>query len=344
MTLPFDFNSDIRRKSATYPPRPSQFSPSTGFRLSASHKVSAYVHVYNGSDTMTLIPIDALSTTYIVPDLRSSDKKEQRVVFHSVYSQTNVTIALYHNNDEAASSVVSTVTGRPGNSSGSVDGGGTNSSKTVLVNSTPGRETESGGHEDSPVSGPTSLLNDMPSTTTVKATPSEEGTGQDFEDVDIKPTNTTTTDNSGNPIVGRAASSDYSTRVTRSVFFFSNALQSRTIALEAGSALHLQSDKPLGVVVILSSSSSPSSSSTSPSTPSSLLSSSSATSSSPEEKKESGMARDCCGEPVAGILTDMLPPSSTFGKNFYLPVVADISSIKFIVSGKINGRNGMGRR
>ncbi|XP_076449999.1 uncharacterized protein LOC143286342 [Babylonia areolata] len=185
----------------------------TGHRISASQKASAYMHAHHsGSDVMTLIPLDALSTDYLIPDLRTSgsEREKQHVVFYSVYSRTNVTVTktLFSERDHQqgagagnnkndtklhhTSSSGSSEEGTVNSGNGAPNKNGNFSVKSLSDSEVSTTATDAKNSDEdttlapslAPSSSSSTSSSSSSSTTTVKATPSSNVQGNDDDDDD----------------------------------------------------------------------------------------------------------------------------------------------------------------
>ena len=273
---------------------------------------------------MTIIPFDAITTSYLIPDLRTSDFEEQRVFFYNIYTRTNVTVTTHSYTDYQnlwpGSEFEETNSSASGNnsSSGAVTGGlnGTgNNADGADSNNKIGNLTVTTAATSVDATSLSSL-----STTTIKATPTS-----------INSNNNSSSSSSSNNV-----NDVHTSNVTTSIFYLSSAMQTRSMVMESDSTIFLRSNKPLGVVVLLSLSSSYSSS------PSSLETSSSSSWAGDEVTRAAGSEGG--GVVVGGgegeeetVTLEMVPPLSSLGKYFYLPVMENFSYVKLVVAGECAG-------
>ena len=275
---------------------------------------------------MTLIPFDAITTSYLIPDLRTSDFEEQRAFFYNIYSRTNVTVTTHSYTDYQslwpASEFEETNSSDSGNSSSSNNNNNTNNGGgSVSDGLSYANNNGSLTLTTSLSSGDTSTV----STTTVKATPTNINSKND--------NSSSSNNNTNNNNMNNNVYDTHTNNVTTSIFYFSSAMQTRSLLVESDSAVFLRSNKPLGVVVLLSLSSSYSSS------PSSLETSSSSSWIGDDVTSVAGSEGG--GVVVGGgegeeetVTLEMVPPLSSLGKYFYLPLLEGFSLVKLVVSGK----------
>ncbi|KAK7477284.1 hypothetical protein BaRGS_00031472 [Batillaria attramentaria] len=87
-TLMFDSNQSARVSIEELVTRRISLA-SYGVKLTSTHDVSVYGHVTMETDVVTLLPLTAMTTSYLVPDLRTSDFEELHVILFSIVKRTS---------------------------------------------------------------------------------------------------------------------------------------------------------------------------------------------------------------------------------------------------------------
>lgn len=280
-----------------------------GLYISSTHEVSAYARATNGSDVMTILPVETLSNDYLVPDLRVSDSDEQTVTFYSIYTNTTVETTVYpdvtlprNNSDRNSSSSAA----------------GSNQMTSANLNNTVSFKRSKGTATVSETSEP--LANDRNYTEQPNVTTSSSVNNAVLQ-------NGTTV----LPVGDETAS-------IKSEYFLSSAMQTFSFHQPGSRTVFLQSNKPVGVLVLVkyvSLSSSTSSSTTSLTDVQGAVNCSSNCSGTGGSKHEFGAGSSGLeGSDQARVsAAEMVLPLSSFGKQFYIPFLEVFCAVKYVVAG-----------